>query len=248
MVEKGYFKTVNEAKRIIMAGHVLIDDIVIDKPGTNCKKNVRIRIKYNKKKFVSRGGDKLQAFLKKTEINIENKICLDVGISTGGFTDVLLQHNANHVLGIDVAYGLTDFKIRKNNNVSLLERTNVRYLTKHELSNTLVNNHLTIDDISIVTMDVSFISVFKILPNLIDLLHINTEYIILIKPQFEGEKHMIDKGGIVTNSNYITEILESVSTQLSTLQLTIINSGPSKIKGLKGNQEYFYHCKIDIES
>ena len=234
----------DEAKPLIMTGNVLVNDKVIDKPGTNCKESDEIRIKTKNKQFVSRSGDKLFNFLQTTELNIENRICLDIGISTGGFTDVLLQQSANHILGIDVAYGLTDFSIRQKQNVSLLERTNARYLTKKILSTALEKNHLIINDISLVTMDVSFISAFKIMPALIELLSKSTEYIILIKPQFEGEQHMIEKGGIITNSNYINQILEKVTHEFQALNLEIKATAPSKIKGTKGNQEYFYHCKL----
>ena len=170
---------------------------------------------------------------------------MDIGISTGGFTDVLLRNNALHVLGVDVAYGLLDYQLRKNQKLSLLERTNARYITKKEISEIISNHHLNIEDISLVTIDISFISVFKVLPNLIPLLRKDCEYIILIKPQFESEKHMVDEGGVLSNPEYIKETLRNVETQISENNCQILNSEPSVIKGAKkGNQEYFYHIKL----
>ena len=227
-----------------MAGHVLVNDKVIDKPGFKCEHSSRIRIKYTKKKFVSRSGEKLNSFLNKTEIEIEDKVCLDIGISTGGFTDVLLKNKARHILGVDVAYGLTDFKIRQDKNVSLLERTNARYLKSEEVINELQKSNHSIEDISIVTMDVSFISIFKIIPNLINKFNKDVDYIILIKPQFEAEQYMVEKGGLITNSTYMTEIINNVEAQFETNKLSILYSAPSTLKGTKGNQEYFYHCKL----
>lgn len=243
LVERGFYNSVDLAKRIIMAGDILIDDIVITQPGTLCDPKSRIRIKTKKTDYVSRGGDKLAQFLKNNPIEIKNKCCLDIGISTGGFTDVLFRNDALHVLGIDVGYGILDFKLRKNKKLSLLERTNAREVSEIEINNCLGEHHFGCKDIQLVVMDVSFISVFKIIPNLIKLLRSTTEYLILIKPQFEGKKEWVDYGGIVTNPDYITKILNEVEQNFDKLNFEIIHSEPSNIKGTKGNQEFFYYVK-----
>ena len=245
LVERGFFNTTDLAKRIIMAGDILIDDVVITQPGTLCDPKSRVRIKQKKSEFVSRGGDKLAKFFESNPLEIKNKCCLDIGISTGGFTDVLFRNNALHVLGIDVGYGILDYQLRKNSKLSLLERTNAREVTETEINDSLSKHHLSNNDIELVVMDVSFISVFKILPNLIDLLKKDTDYIILIKPQFEGRKEWIDYGGIVTNPDYLARILEGVTQNFTELGFEIINSEPSNIKGTKGNQEYFYQVKLN---
>ena len=244
LVERGFFNSLDLAQRIVMTGDILIDDIVITQPGTLCDPKSRIRIKQKKSSYVSRGGDKLAQFLESHPVEIKNKCCLDIGISTGGFTDVLFRNNALHVLGIDVGYGILDFQLRKNTQLSLLERTNAREVTDIELNTLLKKHHLSTKDIQLVVMDVSFISVFKILPNLINFLNDTTEYIILIKPQFEGRKEWIDYGGIVTNPDYLTAIIEEVHTQFIDLNFEVINTQPSSIKGTKGNQEYFFHVKL----
>ena len=243
-MERGFIPTVDKAQRLIMAGDVLIDDIVISQPGTLCDLKCRVRIKQKKSEFVSRGGDKLAGFLKDSALDVQDKCCLDVGISTGGFTDVLLRKNALHVCGVDVGYGILEYQLRKNTKLSLLERTNAREVTEIELNEVLANSHLTTKDINLVVMDVSFISVFSILPNLIHLLNSDTDYVILIKPQFEADKHMIDFGGIVSNSLHLKEITDRVHAQFKGLGFETIHTAPSCLKGAKGNQEIFYHVRL----
>ncbi len=245
LVTRGFIPSVEEAKRYIMAGKIMIDDIVITKPGTLCNPKSRVRLKEKKSVYVSRGGDKIVHFIENNNINIKEKLCVDIGISTGGFTDVLLKKEAFHVIGIDVGYGILDYQLRRNNKLSLLERTNAREVTKNEINELISKHHLKTEDVQLVVMDVSFISIFKILPNLISILDQNVEYIILVKPQFEAEKDMIDAGGIITNEINLNNILESVEKKIKTLGLNIITSEGSKIKGTKGNQEYFYHVKLD---
>ena len=244
LVNRGFIPTVDEAQRYIMAGKVLIDDIIISQPGTLCDPLSHVRIKEKKSEYVSRGGDKIHHFLDQHTISVKDKCCLDIGISTGGFTDVLLRRNALHVLGIDVGYGILEYQLRKNKQLSLLERTNAREVTEIEINEALSQFHLNIRDIQLVVMDVSFISVFKIFPNLLALLPNTTEYIVLIKPQFEAEKEMVDMGGIVTNSEHLNSTLQKVTDQFKELNLNIWATAPSEIKGTKGNQEYFYQVSL----
>ncbi|MEK9727314.1 MAG: TlyA family RNA methyltransferase [Candidatus Margulisiibacteriota bacterium] len=243
LVTRGFISSKDEAQRYILAGKILIDDKVITQPGTLCELSSHIRIKEKKSQFVSRGGDKLAGFINKNNIDIKNKCVLDVGISTGGFSDVLIQGEALHVLGIDVGYGILDYKLRKKNNLSLLERTNAREVTKKEINDSLRKHHLTINDINLVVMDVSFISAFKIIPNLINLLQKECEFIILIKPQFEAKKELVEFGGVITNEDNIHEILTEVNKQFSTLGFEILINEASSLKGTKGNQEHFYFVK-----
>ena len=148
------------------------------------------------------------------------------------------------MLGIDVGYGILDYQLRKNSKLSLLERTNAREVTELEINEALQAHHLACKDIQLVVMDVSFISVFKILPNLKELLKTTTEYIILIKPQFEGPKEMIDYGGIVTNPDFLAKILDDVKQNFEDQGFEILHNEPSNLKGTKGNQEYFYYVRI----
>lgn len=243
LVTRGFIPSINDAERYVMAGKVLIDDKVILQPGTLCDYNSAIRIKEKKSEFVSRGGDKLNEFLRETDIKIENKCVLDIGISTGGFSDVVLKKNAMHVLGIDVGYGILDYQLRKHAKLSLLERTNAREVTEKEINDVLEKHHLKVNDFRLVVMDVSFISIFKILPNLTQLLEKDTSYIILVKPQFEAEKHMVGFGGIVSNPDHLAATLSSVENQFKDQGFEILQKSPSKVKGTKGNQEYFYLVK-----
>lgn len=244
LVSRGFIPSLDEAQRYIMAGKVLIDDEVISKPGTLCSITSCVRIKEKKTNYVSRSGDKLAQFLKTIDLKIKDKCAMDIGISTGGFTDVLLQNNINHVLGIDVGYGILDYKLRRNQQLSLLERTNAREVTITEINGAIKKHHLNINDFSLVVMDVSFISVFKILPNLTSFLNENTEYVILIKPQFEAKKQMVGLGGVISNPDHITEILENVEKKFQEMNFEIIQSKASNIKGTKGNQEYFFYLKL----
>ena len=249
LVNRGFIRTIDEAKRYIMAGKVLIDDAVISQPGTLCDPLSHIRIKEKKSNYVSRGGDKIDHFLETENVSINNQCCLDIGISTGGFSDLLIRQNARHVLGIDVGYGILDYQLRKNKKLSLLERTNAREVTEKEINDALEPVQLSIYDIQLVVMDVSFISVFKIMPNLLSLLPNSTEYIILIKPQFEAERDMVDMGGIITNPDHLHATLTKVETQFNALNLNIWAKSASEVKGTKGNQEYFYRVsKLEAPS
>lgn len=222
-----------------MAGDVLIDDVVVTKPGVLFDAKCRIRIRQKAHDFVSRGGVKLSACLNEIDLKINDVCCIDVGISTGGFTDALLRHGALHVLGIDVAYGMLDYSLRKTNQITLLERTNARYVTKQAIEQILLPTHVSINDFNVLVMDVSFISIFKLLPHLRDVFEKVDTYIVLIKPQFEAERHMIEPGGVVKNEHHITDILTTVKNQFNALNFNLIHLSKSCIKGVKGNQEYF---------
>ncbi|WP_038018787.1 TlyA family RNA methyltransferase [Synechococcus sp. PCC 7335] len=192
LVEQGLCPSRQQAQRLIRAGEVKIAQQIIDKPGTLVATDAVIELK-QKPPFVSRGGEKLAKALKTFNVRVEGKTCLDGGISTGGFTDCLLQANARRVYGVDVGYGQVAWKIRQDPRVTLKERTNIRHLTSSELY----------DDKQIATlgvMDVSFISLAKVLPAFWALLDSPREVVLLVKPQFEVGREKIGKKGVVRDS------------------------------------------------
>jgi 23S rRNA (cytidine1920-2'-O)/16S rRNA (cytidine1409-2'-O)-methyltransferase len=222
--------SLNKAQSLIMQGFVFINDQKVTKAGFLINTNDLIDIRYQPKKYVSRGGIKLEGAFTLFKLSAKNKYCLDIGLSTGGFTDYLLQQDAKHVIGIDVAYGKVDLSIRNHPKTTIIERCNARSIQLPQ-SPALIE---------LVVMDVSFISVHKILPNILKQVSPTAQFIILIKPQFEGEKSLIPKGGVIKDSEVITTILDQTTHRLTDIGLTKIKQCASPIKGTKGNQEYFF--------
>jgi 23S rRNA (cytidine1920-2'-O)/16S rRNA (cytidine1409-2'-O)-methyltransferase len=236
--------TREKAQFLIMSGNVLVNDQKIDKCGTAVDEKAAIRLLTSFPKYVSRGGEKLEGAFHHFKVDITNKTVLDVGISTGGFTDYVLQHGAHFVVGVDVGYGQVDHKIRQDPRLLLIERINARTLTMAPILAAAEKKPdclPLIQNIELVVMDVSFISVTKILPNLLSLPLLNKEadFIILIKPQFEAERHEIGKGGIVKEKDTQMAIIERVRTILAS-HFTCLGTCESPITGTKGNQEYFF--------
>lgn len=233
LTEKGYFKSRTKASAYISAGKVFINNRLQDKPGklflVDEIKNVKIK---EPVKYVSRGGYKLEKALKEFGISVVDKICLDVGASTGGFTDCLLQFGAKKVYAVDVGYGQIDLKLRQNPNVVLYEKTNIRY----------INQKLFNEKIDVVTIDVSFISVKKFLHLIIDFLNPDFDIIVLIKPQFESEKKYV-KRGIVRDKQIHIKVLKDFFDYIISIKLNLINMDYSPIKGPKGNIEFLCHIK-----
>ncbi len=233
LFEKGYFKSRTESRSTILSGRVYINNIQSDKPGLYFTEDKIKEIKINNPpKYVSRGGEKLENALKEFSIKVKNKICMDVGCSTGGFTDCLLQNHAKKVYGVDVGYGQFDYNLRNNNKVILLERTNIRHLDR-----TLIK-----DKIDIITIDVSFISVRKFLHDLISLCNDNFSIIQLIKPQFEGKREDVKKGVIRSKDTHIRIVNELLDYYKET-GLHVLDFTYSPLKGPKGNIEFFVHLK-----
>ena len=233
LISKGLCETRQKAQGLILAGKVRdIKGKVLDKPGHQVLIGSEFFID-SEPMFVSRGGEKLLEAFKKLEIKVKNKICIDVGISTGGFTDCLLQQGAKIVYGIDVGYGQTAWKIRENPKVILFERTNIRNLKPNDLlsrSDELPN---------FVVADLSFISlklVFQSISNL--LVGDSIEGVFLIKPQFEVGKDKVSKGGVVRNPKFHIEAIESVITAAKNFQWNIKNLIASPLVGPAGNHEY----------
>ena len=239
LLKKGLCETRQKAQGLILAGKVRdINGKVLDKPGQQVLIGSEFFID-SEPMFVSRGGEKLLEAFKKLEINVKDKICIDAGISTGGFTDCLLQQGAKLVYGIDVGYGQTAWKIRKNPKVILFERTNIRNLKPHDLlskSNELPN---------FVVTDLSFISlrlVFESISNL--LVGDCIEGIFLIKPQFEVGKNKVSKGGVVRNPKFHAEAIESVINIANNFQWNIKNLIASPLVGPAGNHEYLAWMRL----
>lgn len=229
--------TLKEIQSFIMRGKVFVNDQKECKPGRIVKEKDHIDFRPASKQFVSRGGHKLEGALSHFHVDVTDKVCLDLGVSTGGFTDCLLQHGADHVIGIDVSYGLTDFKIRSHPKVSLIERTNVKALSVQDFKDTL--SQLNLPSPSLVVMDLSFISSVSILQYIYNFFDPGTTILCLIKPQFEAPSDWVEDGGILPSHRH-EPLLSSVKETLSEWYV-IEGLAPSCIKGQKGNQEYFIY-------
>jgi len=238
MVEQGLAPTRTKAQAFIMSGNVYVNGQKCDKPGTMVKATDVVHSKQKEAKYVSRGGEKLEGAIKAWALDFTNATVLDVGLSTGGFTDCVLQHGAKAVIGVDVGYGIVDFKLRQSVQVAVIERVNARHLSKDDLLNHLsIEQKPWLEAVSWVVMDVSFISVLKVIPNVLSWLQTPVQFLILIKPQFEAEPHEIGSGGIIRDEQLQKDIVQRVVDGLSPL-LTLKNLIPSPLKGSKGNQEY----------
>ena len=232
LFEKGLVESREKAKALIIAGEVLVNGIAADKAGAQVTLDDELIIK-NKMPFVSRGGLKLKQAVNEFNIEMEGKTGMDVGASTGGFTDCMLQHGAVKVYAVDVGYGQFDWKLRKDERVLLLEKTNVRYLKKSSVP----------DEIDIAAIDVSFISLMKVIPNVLELLKPEGKIVALIKPQFEAERKDIGKGGVIKDEAKRLEIVDTIKTWAERTGLDVIGTTTSPIKGPKGNIEYLIYLK-----
>jgi 23S rRNA (cytidine1920-2'-O)/16S rRNA (cytidine1409-2'-O)-methyltransferase len=183
-------------------------------------------------RYASRGGLKLEGALEDFAVTPQDKVCLDVGSSTGGFTDCLLQRGARRVYAVDVTMNQLDWKLQQDDRVVKIER-NARYLKAEDVG----------DLVDLVTMDVSFISVTKVLPAIVPVSRADGDFLILVKPQFELEKRLISKGGIVRDAALHEKAIESVTTAATALGLEIVGVRPSRITGTEGNQEFFLHAR-----
>ncbi len=237
LVDRGFVDSREKAQRLIMSGVVFVNGQVIDKPGTKVKIDAKIYIK-EKERYVSRGGYKLEKGIKVFNPDIKGKICIDIGSSTGGFTDCLLQHGAKKVYAVDVGTHQLHEKLRKDPRVVLLEKTNARYLTKKEIP----------ERIQFFVSDVSFISILKILPNICDLIEDGAEGIILIKPQFELSKKEV-KGGVVKDLELHKKAVKNVIEGLEKSCYCAKDIDFSETWGPEGNIEFLaYLIKKDDNS
>lgn len=235
--EQGYAPSREKAKAIIMAGQVYVNNQKVDKAGTEIKIDDVLEVRGNTLKYVSRGGLKLEKAMQEFPINLNGKICMDVGASTGGFTDCMLMNGAAKVYSIDVGYGQLAWKLRCDKRVVNLERTNFRYVTEEEVK----------DKIDFSSVDVSFISLKHILPNLNKLLAESGQAVCLIKPQFEAGKEKVGKKGVVREKSVHLEVVNNV------IEIAIDNGFDVKglqfspIKGPEGNIEYLIYLEKSAE-
>lgn len=217
-----------KAKALIMAGAVYVNNQKADKPGITLKVGDIVEVRSNPLKYVSRGGLKLEKAMQSFGISLNNCICADIGASTGGFTDCMLQNGAEKVYSIDVGYGQLDWKLRTNEKVVNLERTNFRYVTEKEVP----------DKLDFASVDVSFISLKLILPALKNLMKDTASAVLLIKPQFEAGKEKVGKKGVVRDKNVHVEVINNVINYISDNELKLCGLTFSPIKGPEGNIEY----------
>jgi 23S rRNA (cytidine1920-2'-O)/16S rRNA (cytidine1409-2'-O)-methyltransferase len=232
LVERGLADSREKAQALILAGQVLVDEQKVQKCGTLVRVKAPLRLLGVSLKYVSRGGLKLEGALEHFRINPDGRICLDIGASTGGFTDCLLQRGAAKVFAVDVGTNQLDWKLRRDPRVVVLERTNARHL-KFELIGQRVG---------LVTMDVSFISATLILPAIPPLLEPWGEALVLVKPQFEVGKGQVGKGGIVRDSDLRLQAVAKVSRKLLDLGFRDLAHTESVLPGAEGNREYFLHA------
>lgn len=235
LVEKGIFTSRERAKTSIMAGKIFVDGQRVDKAGEKVSVDAEIIFKGQEIPYVSRGGLKLEKAMKEFGISLKNKTCMDIGASTGGFTDCMLQNGAKKVFSIDVGYGQFAWKLRTDQRVVCMERTNIRYVTPDDIG------ELT----DFASIDVSFISLKKIMPATINLLSDKGEVVALIKPQFEAGKEKVGKKGVVRDINVHNEVVKSIVDYLLSQGLNILALSYSPIKGPEGNIEYLVYFTKD---
>ena len=232
LVERGLADSREKAQAIILAGQVLVDEQKVEKCGAAVSAAASLRLLGEPLKYVSRGGLKLEEALDHFRIDPDGRICLDIGASTGGFTDCLLQRGAAKVFAVDVGTNQLDWKLRRDRRVVSLEKTNARNLSFEEIG----------ERVELVTMDVSFISATMILPILPALLEPHADVVVLVKPQFEVGRGQVDKGGVVRNPRLHQEAIAKVSRKLLELGFSQIASVESALPGASGNREYFLHA------
>lgn len=232
LVTKGYFKSRAKAKYAIDSGNIYVNNIQITKSSKLISEEDNIEVRGETLKYVSRGGLKLEKAVNVFEINLNDKICMDIGASTGGFTDVMLQNGAKKVYSVDVGHDQLDEKLINNEKVINLEGTNIKDID--------VKDFNAIDFIS---TDVSFISILQVIPKIYELLKIKGNAVILIKPQFEVGKQNLNKNGVVKDIKIHKKILESIIEQINKIGFEILNLDYSPIKGPAGNIEYLLYIE-----
>lgn len=235
LVDRGLAASRERAQALILAGKVLLDEQKIEKAGAQVDAEAVVRLLGEDLKYVSRGGLKLERALEHWQIDVSEKICLDVGASTGGFTDCLLQHGAARVVAVDTGYGQMDFKLRQDARVRLLEKTNARYVTKTSIG----------ENIDLIVIDVAFISAALVLPPVVAAAfpvsqeeRRGRELIVLVKPQFEAGREFVGKGGIVRDESAQMSSVEKVRRTVIELGCTRTEVIDSPILGAEGNREF----------
>lgn len=228
LVSRGLFSSREKAKASIMAGVVSVNGKMMDKAGTPVAHDAIIDIKENPCPYVGRGGLKLAKAIKEFDLDVKDKVVMDIGASTGGFTDCMLQNGAEKVYAIDVGYGILDYSLRINPKVVNIEKTNIRYL----------DFNLILDPIEFISIDVSFISLTLVLPIAAKLIEDNGQIVCLVKPQFEAGKDQVGKGGIVKDKAIHIHVIEKIINCAKSENLKLEGITYSPVKGAKGNIEY----------
>ena len=231
LTEQGLAPSREKAKAYIMAGNVYVDGQKEDKAGTKVAVNADIEVKGSQMKYVSRGGYKLEKAINEFGVQLEGKICLDIGASTGGFTDCMLQNGASKVYAIDVGYGQFAWKLRQDERVVCLEKTNVRYVTHEQVP----------DEGDFASIDVSFISLTKVLPAVLGVMKEDGQLFCLIKPQFEAGREKVGKNGVVKDIAVHKEVILMIADYAMANGLGVMGLDFSPIKGPKGNIEYLIY-------
>ena len=233
LVKGGFAESREKAKAIIMSRNVYVNNNREDKARQTFDEKAIIEVRGNTLKYVSRGGLKLEKAMANFEVSIDGKICMDVGASTGGFTDCMLQNGAVKVYSIDVGHGQLAWKLRQDERVVCMEKTNIRYVTNEDIP----------DLIDFSSIDVSFISLTKVLGPVRNLLADNGQVVCLIKPQFEAGREKVGKKGVVRDKNVHIEVIEMVVEFAKSIGFNVLNLDFSPIKGPEGNIEYLLHIE-----
>lgn len=232
LVEQGFATSREKAKAIIMSGIVFVDGQREDKAGTTFdSEKVKLEVKGHTLKYVSRGGLKLEKAMDRFGVQLEGKVCMDVGASTGGFTDCMLQNGAVKVYSVDVGHGQLDWKLRNDERVVCMEKTNIRYVTPEDIA----------EKPAFVSIDVSFISLTKVLGPVKELMTEDGELVCLIKPQFEAGREKVGKKGVVRDKSVHLEVIEMVMSYAESIGFRLLHLDYSPIKGPEGNIEYLLH-------
>ena len=235
LVEQGLADSREKAKAIIMSGIVYVDNNKEDKAGTTFEETARIEVRGNTLKYVSRGGLKLEKAMNNFGVTLEGKVCMDVGASTGGFTDCMLQNGAVKVYSVDVGHGQLAWKLRNDERVVCMEKTNIRYVTPDDID----------DVIEFASIDVSFISLTKVLPAVRELMTPDGEIVCLIKPQFEAGREKVGKKGVVRELSTHIEVVQMIVDYARANGFRTLHLSYSPIKGPEGNIEYLLHITKD---
>lgn len=235
LVDRALVPTRERAQALILGGKVLVNEQKIEKAGAQVESDCTVRLLEQDLKYVSRGGLKLERALDHWKIDVAGEVCLDVGASTGGFTDCLLKHGAARVVAVDTGYGQMDFKLRQDSRVRMLEKTNARYLTQDKLG----------EFVSFIAMDVSFISATLVLPAVIEAAfpkeRTGRQVVVLVKPQFEVGRELVGKGGIVRDEEAQEAAVNRVRTELVNLGAGRTDVIDSPILGAEGNREFLLY-------
>ncbi len=234
VIEQGLAQSRERAKRLILSGNVSVDGRVSDKPGVLFPAHARISLLREADQYVSRGGDKLAGALDAFSLEVTGCVCLDVGASTGGFSDCLLQRGAARVYAVDVGYGQLAWKLRTDPRVRVIERANIRHLPESALP----------EPVDIVTVDVSFISLKIVVPAVFKFMKADASLVVLVKPQFEVGRSQVGKGGVVRDPGLHESVLRDLSGFFSGQGLSHKATAVSPLLGPKGNREFFMHLDL----